>query len=181
MGNKWLDLLKQIVPGLARVSLVFNPDTSPQSKFFVPSIEAAASSFGVELVLAPVYNDADIETAIAGFSRQPNGGLILPGDSFTVLRRDLLVELAARYRLPAMYTIREFVTAGGLIQYGPEFADHFRQAASYVDRILKGAKPGDLPVQLPTKFTLTVNRKTAGALGIELPMGVLLGADEVIE
>jgi putative ABC transport system substrate-binding protein len=182
IGGKWLDLLKQIAPGLARVAVMFNPDASPQSKFFVSSVESAAASFGVQAIAAPVREAADIEPAIAGFARQPNGGLIFPTDSFTFLRRQLVVDLAARYRLPAIYAFREFVEAGGLMRYGDaQLTDQFRQASSYVDRILKGEKPGDLPIQQPTKYALSINLKAARALGIELPMGLMLRADEVIE
>ena len=182
IGGKWLDLLKQIAPGIARVAVMFNPDTSPQSRFFVSSVEAAAPSFGVHATAVPVRDTADIEPAIVGFSRQPNGGLIFPTDTFTFLRRNLIVDLAARYRLPAIYAYREFTEAGGLMRYSADdYHDQFRQAASYVDRILKGAKPGDLPIQQPTKYALSINLKAARALGIDVPMGLLLRTDEVIE
>jgi len=182
IGGKWLDLLKQIAPGLTRVAVMFNPDTSPQSKFFVSSVESAVPSFGVQAIAAPVRDSADIEPAIADFAHQPNGGLIFPTDSFTLLRRQLIVDLAARYRLPAIYAFREFVEAGGLMRYGEtQHTDQFRQASFYVDRILKGEKPGDLPIQQPTKYALSINLKAARSLGIELPMALMLRADEVIE
>jgi putative tryptophan/tyrosine transport system substrate-binding protein len=181
MGGKWIDLLKQIAPDLARVAIIFNPDVSIQSKLFLRSVEAAAPSFGVEVTAAPVRSTDDIESAIAGLSRQSNAGLIIPPDGFLTVRRQLVVELAARYRLPAIYPQYEYVIAGGLIYYGTDFNDQFRQAAIYVDRILKGGKPADLPIQQPTKFKLVINLKAARALGIELPIGLMLLADEVIE
>jgi len=180
IGGKWLDLLKQIVPSLARVAVIFNPETSPQSKFFLRSVEAAAPSFGVQIMTAPVHKTADIEPAMGGFSGA-NSALIFPTDSFIALRRDLIVQLAAQYRLPAIYPLRAFVTAGGLMRYGIDYDDHYRQAASYVDRILKGAKPGDLPIQQPTKFSLIINLKAAKGLNLTVPPNLLARADEVIE
>jgi putative tryptophan/tyrosine transport system substrate-binding protein len=181
MGVQWIDLLKQVAPNVAQVLLIFNPDTAPQSKVFLRSIEAAAPSFAVEVVQASVHDAADIEAAITNFSQRPNGGLIVPADTFTQMRRGLIVELAARYRLPAVYTIPDFARNGGLMSYGFDFIEQFRQAAPYVDRILKGARPGDLPVQQPTKFALVVNLKVAKALGLEVPSTLLARADEVIE
>jgi putative ABC transport system substrate-binding protein len=181
IGGKWLDLLKQIAPATARVAVVFNPQTSPQSKFFLSSVEAAASTFGVNVAAAPVRSVAEIESAIESFSRQPNGGLIFLTDAFLVVHRKLVVEAAARHRLPAIYPSTLFVRDGGLMRYGVDTDDQFRQAASYVDRILKGAKAGDLPVQTPAKFSLVINLKAAKALGIELPMSLMLSANEVIE
>jgi putative ABC transport system substrate-binding protein len=180
-GGKWLDLLKQITPGIVRVAVVFNPDTSPQSKLFMNSIEAAAPSLGVEAIATPVHETADIEAAMDRFSRQPNGGLIFPTDSFTVMRSEGIVKLATRYRLPSVYALAGFVRNGGLMSYGPDYVDQYRQAAFYVDRILKGGKPGDMPVQEPTKFSLIINVKAAKALDIEVPLGLLIRADEVIE
>src|SRR5215470_17276672 len=147
VGGKWLELLKEIAPGLARVGVMFNPDTSPQSKFFMRSIEAAAPSHGVKAVVVPVRNTADIEPAFEGFARAPNGGLILPTDSFTNLRSSLIIDLAARHRLPAISAYERFPKDGGLMYYGASInlPDQFRQAATYVDRILKGANAGDLP------------------------------------
>ena len=181
IGSKWVDLLKQINPGLSRVVVIFNPETSPQSKLWLSSIEAGAQSLGVEVRAPPVYDTADIERVIADFSRQPNSGLIFPTDSFTLSRAGLIAELAARYRLPAIYPNREFVEAGGLMRYGYIDTDHFRQAAIYVDRILKGMKPADLPIQQATKFELVISLKAARALGVELPLSLLMRADEVIE
>jgi putative ABC transport system substrate-binding protein len=181
MGRQWIELLKQIAPNVERVLLFFNPETSPQSKVFLQSIEAAAASFAVEVVQANVQDAADIETVIEGFARRPNGGLIIPTDTFTQMRRGLIVELAARHWLPAIYTSADFVRNGGLIYYGFDFDEEFRQAAPYVDRILRGARPGDLPVMQPTKFALIINLKVAKALGLQVPPALLARADEVIE
>jgi len=183
VGGKWLDLLKEIAPGLARVAVMFNPDTSPQSKFFMRSIEAAAPTLGVQAIAAPVRATADIEPAFESFARVPNGGLILTTDTFTGLRQQLIAELAGRHRLPSISSQSEFVKHGGLIYYGANInlIDQFRQAATYVDRILKGAKPGDLPVQRADKYTLVINLRTAKALGLTVPLPLLGLADEVIE
>jgi putative ABC transport system substrate-binding protein len=183
IGSKWLDLLKEVSPTLARVAVMFNPDTSPQSKFFMRSIEAAAPALGVQTVFAPVRTDADIEPALESLGRQPNSGLMLPSDSFTALRGQLFADLAARHRLPSISSQLTFPKYGGLMSYGVEinFADQFRQAATYVDRILRGAKPGDLPVQQPSKYTLVINLRTAKALGLSVPLPLSGLADEVIE
>jgi putative ABC transport system substrate-binding protein len=183
IGGKWLDLLKEVAPGLARVIVMFNPDTSPQSKFFVRAIEAAAPSLGVQSLVASVHATADIEPALESFARQPNGGLILPPDSFTGLRGQLIADLAARHRLPAISAYEDFAKQSGLMYYGIwiNFVDQFRQAASYVDRILKGTKPGDLPIQRADKYTLIINLKTAKALGLIVPLPLSGLADEVIE
>jgi ABC-type uncharacterized transport system substrate-binding protein len=183
VGGKWVDLLKEIAPRLARVGVMFNPDTSPQSKFFMRSIEAAAPSLGVQAMPIPVRATSDIETAIETFARVPNGGLILPTDSFIRLRQTLIVELAGRHRLPAVSADEDFAKNGGLMYYGAtiNLLDQFRQAAGYVDRILKGTKPGDLPVQRADKYTLAINLKTAKALGLTVPLPLIGLADEVIE
>jgi putative tryptophan/tyrosine transport system substrate-binding protein len=173
IGGKWLDLLKQIAPATARVAVVFNPELSPQSKFHLSSIEAAAQTFGVKVAAAPVHSIAEIEPAIENFSRQPNGGLIFPGDSFANVHRKLIVEIAAKHRIPAIYVTAVYARDGGLMSYSVDFDDQFRQAASYIDRILKGTKAGDLPVQTSTKFSLVINLKAAKALGIELPMSLI--------
>ena len=149
--------------------------------FFLHSAKAAAPSLAIDLLPTPVDNAADIERAIKTFAREPNGGLVLPPDTSTVVHRNLIIALAAQHRLPAVYAIRVFVAAGGLMYYGTDFVDLSRQGASYVDRILRGAKPADLPVQTPTKFETVVNRKTAKALGLAVPPGLLIAADEVIE
>jgi putative tryptophan/tyrosine transport system substrate-binding protein len=182
IGGKWLDLLKEIAPGLSRVAVMFNPDTSFQSKFFMSAIEAAASALRVQVITALVRSTADIELALADFSRQPNGGLALPTDSFTIPHQKLIADLASRYRVPSIGATH-FANDGGLMDYGvsADYVGHFRQAASYVDRILKGAKPADLPVQAPTKYRLVINMKTAKALGLTVPLPLLGLADEVIE
>jgi len=183
IGNKWLDLLKEIAPGLARAGVMFNPDTSPQSKFFMQSIEAAAPSLGVQASVIPVRATADIEPAFEHLARAPNGGLILPTDSFTNLRIELIADLAARHRLPSISAYDRFPKVGGLMYYGASIntLDQFQQAASYVDRILKGTKPGDLPIQRADKYTLVINLKVAKALGLTVPLPLAGLADEVIE
>jgi ABC-type uncharacterized transport system substrate-binding protein len=183
VGGKWLDLLKEIAPGLARVAVLFNPDTSPQSKFFMRSVEAAAPGLGVKAVAAPVRSTGEIESTLQEFARQPNGGLIMPTDSFTGLRSKLIADLAERHRLPSISAYENFAKDGGLLYYGANvnLLDHFRRAAGYVDRILKGEKPGDLPVQRADKYTLVVNLRTAKALGLTAPLPLLGLADEVIE
>jgi ABC-type uncharacterized transport system substrate-binding protein len=183
VGGKWLDLLKEIAPGLQHVGVMFNPDTSPQSKFFMRSIEATAQSHGVQTVVVPVRTTADIEPAFESFVRAPNGGLILTTDSFTNLRLKLIAELASRHRLPAISATERFPKDGGLMYYGASvnLIGQFQQAGAYVDRILKGANPGDLPVQRADKYSLIINMKTAKALGLTVPLPLLGLADEVIE
>ena len=180
MGGKWVELLKAIAPRTERLALLFNPATAPPLKFYLPSIEAAASSFSIEASTAPVHTSGEIEGAISALARTPGGGLIVMPDAFTAANRDLIIALAARYGTPALYG-NNFAQSGGLIAYGPDFAETFRQAAGYVDRILKGANPAELPIQLPTKFELAINLKTAAALGLTIPPNVLAVADEVIE
>jgi putative ABC transport system substrate-binding protein len=181
IAGKWADLLKQMVPSITRVALVFNPETSPQSRLYVSAVETAAPSLGVEVMTAPVHSTAEIEATLARLSREANIGLIVPNGTFTRLRAKLIVEIASRYRLPAIYAQDEYMAQGGLMQYTPNTSELGRLAPFYVDRILKGTKPGDLPVHLPTRFKLIINRKTASALGIEVPLGLLLAADEVID
>jgi len=178
--GKWLAMLKEIAPGLARVALVGNPKTS-SFDYFKQAAEATAPSLGIELLPNQVETAADIERVIDGLARVPNGGLILPPDSTTIVHRDLVIALAGRHRLPAVYAFRVFVVAGGLMSYSIDFVERYRQAAAYVDRILHGANPADLPVQAPTKFETVVNLKTAKALGLTVPPGLLVAADEVIE
>ncbi|MGB8119511.1 MAG: ABC transporter substrate-binding protein [Pseudolabrys sp.] len=178
--GKWLAMLKEIAPNLTRAALVANPRTAAFD-YFLQSAKAVAPSLAIDLVPTPVDNAADIERAIKTFAREPNGGLVLPPDTSTVVHRNLIIALAAQHRLPAVYAIRVFVVAGGLMYYGTDFVDLSRQGASFVDRILRGAKPADLPVQTPTKFETVVNRKTAKALGLTVPPGLLIAADEVIE
>jgi putative ABC transport system substrate-binding protein len=185
IGGKWLELLKQISPGLAKVTVMVNPDTSPQSKFFMRAIESAASGFNVVIESAPVRSMDEIERAIQDVARQPNGGIIIPTDSYTRTRGERIAALALKSRVPVIGAFAEFIDLGGLMFYGPtsneSMVDQFRQAASYVDRILKGAKPGELPVQSASKFSLFINRKTATALGLEIPPKLLFTADKVIE
>jgi putative ABC transport system substrate-binding protein len=170
-----------MVPGLTRVSVMFNPETSSQSTFFIRSIEAAAPVFGVQAMAAPVHEPADIQPVIASLARASSGGLIVPPDAFTRLRRDLIAGLNIHYLVPAISQSKDFVRSGGLLSYGIDDLDPYRGAASYVDRILKGAKPGDLPIQQPPKFDFAINLKTAKALGLTVPLTLQAIADEVIE
>jgi putative tryptophan/tyrosine transport system substrate-binding protein len=179
LGSKWLELLKEIAPGVARVAVMFNPEDS--TGFFFRSVEAAAQKFAVEVIMVPVHDPAEIASGIETFSRQPNGGLINPPDGFSTSYYKLFIELTARYRLPAIYTSRVFADAGGLVSYSVNLVEQYRQAASYVDRILRGEKPADLPVQLPIKYELVINLKTAKALGLTVPQTLLVAADAVIE
>jgi ABC-type uncharacterized transport system substrate-binding protein len=178
--GKWLAMLKEIAPRLTRAALFANRQTT-SFDYFLKSGKAAASSLAIDLVASHVETAADIERAIEAFARVPNSGLLLPPDATTVVHRDLIIALAARHRVPAVYPLHVFVVAGGLMSYGTDQNDLFRLAASYVDRILRGDKPTDLPVQAPTRFETAVNLKTAKALGLTLPPGLLAIADEVIE
>jgi putative ABC transport system substrate-binding protein len=181
IAGKWADLLKQMVPSIVRVAVIFNPETNPSSKLSMNAVEAAASSLGVGVVAEPVHSTAEIEAALARVAREPNIGLIVSTGTFLTLRAKLIVETVARYRLPAIYPHEAYMAEGGLMHYFSDILEQYRLAPFYVDRFLKGAKAGDLPVQLPTKYKFIVNRKTASALGIEVPLGILLAADEVIE
>jgi putative ABC transport system substrate-binding protein len=181
MVGKWLEMLKEAAPSVSRALLMFNPDTSPHYYVYLRSFEAEPRSIAVEVTAAPVRNTAEIEEALAKLGREPGGGLIVPPDAFTTMHQHLFVRLAQQHRLPAVYWERFFVAAGGLMSYGPDLVEQFRQAAGYVDRILKGEKPADLPVQAPTKYGLVINLKTAKALGLEAPATLLARADEVIE
>ena len=176
IGARWLDLLNQLVPGLTRVFVMFNPETSLQSTFFMRSIEAAAPAFGMQAMAAPVHEPADIQPVIESLARASNGGLIIPPDTFTRLRRDLIAGLTIRYRVPAITQSEDFVRSGALMSYGLDGLAPFRGAASYVDRILKGEKPADLPVQNPTKYELGINLKTAESIGLTVPPTVLARA-----
>ena len=178
--GKWLAMLKEIAPRTVRAAFIANPKTTPYD-YFLRSAKAVAPSLAIELVPSQVETADDIEGAIETFSRAPDGGLVLPPDATTVVYRDLIIELAARYRVPAVYTASYFVAAGGLVSYGIDQVDTFRQAASYVDRILRGDKPADLPVQAPTKYETALNLKTAKALGLTVPPGLLVAADDVVE
>jgi len=180
MSGKWLELLKEIVPRVTRVAVIRDQSLTSGTAQFA-AVQSVAPSFGVELSPVGVRDAGEIERGVAGFARAPNGGVIVTGSPLTAVHRDLIIALAARHRLPAVYGFRFFATAGGLISYGPDIVDQYRRAAGYVDRILKGEKPGDLPVQAPTKYELVINLKTAKALGLEIPSSVLARANEVIE
>jgi putative ABC transport system substrate-binding protein len=180
ISGKWLELLKQIAPRVTRVAVIRDP-VQASGGGQLGALQGAAPSFGVELSPVGVRDAGEIERAIAVFARGSNDGLIVTSSALAQVHRDLIVMLAVRHKLPAVYSQRFFVTAGGLISYGPDRADHSRRAAGYVDRILKGAKPADMPVQAPTKYELAINLKTAKALGLEIPPTLLARADEVIE
>jgi putative ABC transport system substrate-binding protein len=178
--GKWLAMLKEIAPGLAHVALVSNPKTT-SFNYWRQAAEATAPSVGIELLTNEVETASDIERAIDACARVPNGGLLLPPDTTTIQHRDLVIALAAQHRLPAVYSFRFFVVAGGLMSYSVDFVEQYRRAASYVDGILRGANPADLPVQAPTKFETAINLKAAKAIGLTVPPGLLVAADEVIE
>jgi putative ABC transport system substrate-binding protein len=180
LAGKWLELLAEIAPGLKRAAIMFNPDTAPVSAY-MPSFETAARSLKVAPITAPVHGDVEIEKAIVDLGREPGGGLVVMPDVFTIAHRAPIILAAARNNVPVVYGISDFAREGGLLSYGPDFVDIIRRAATYVDRILRGAKPAELPVQLPTKYEMAVNRKTATALGLAIPPSILLRADEVIE
>jgi putative ABC transport system substrate-binding protein len=180
MSAKWLELLKEVAPGVKRAAVLRNP-TNPGSMPQFAAIQTVAPMFGVDLSLIDLADAGEIERGIDALARSPNGGLIVTRTSEAIIYRDLIIALAARHRLPAVYPLRFFVSDGGLISYGPDIVDQFRRAAGYVDRILKGEKPADLPVQAPTKYELVINLKTAKALGLEVPATLLARADEVIE
>jgi len=181
MAGKWLGLLTQITPPVARVAVLFNPLTAPFASLMMRVIQDSAPSLATTVRPAPVKDDADIDATMAGLAREERGGLLILPDIFVSVRRATIVALAARHRLPAVYPNRVDAAAGGLMSYGTDNSDLFRRSAAYVDRIFKGAKPADLPVQNPTKFTLVINLKTAKALGVTFPPSLLAGADEVIE
>jgi putative tryptophan/tyrosine transport system substrate-binding protein len=181
LGGKWVELLKEIAPRTVRVALMFNPTTAVPLKFYMPSVQAAASALGVEVNATPVHAKDEVEGVVAAQARDPGSGLIVMPDPFNAANREYITLLAARYRVPAMYYRREFAEAGGLVAYANDFAEQFPQAATYVDRILKGAKPEDLPVQAPTKFDLIINLKTAKSLGLDVPFGLQQRADALIE
>ena len=176
MGGKWLELLSEIAPGLKRVAFMFDPDIS---RFSAP--ETAARSLKVVPIIAPVHSDVEIETAIIALGREPGGGFVVMPEPFTAVHRVPIISAAARNNVPAVYALSEAAKDGGLLSYGTDGVDPFRRAATYVDRILRGAKPAELPVQLPVKYEMVVNLKTAKALGIEIPATVYARADEVIE
>jgi putative ABC transport system substrate-binding protein len=181
LGGKWLELLKEIAPRVIRVAMLFNPAVAPYAEAFLNPFKAAASSFAVEPIAAPVQDASTLESVIAAQARAPNGGLIVMPDTFTDVHRAEIISLAARSGLPAVYPRRTFTELGGLLSYGIDQFDSYRRAASYVDRILKGEKPGELPVQAPVKFELVINLKTAKALGLNIPVALQQRADELIE
>jgi ABC-type uncharacterized transport system substrate-binding protein len=181
VAGKWVELLKEIAPRIDRVAFLFNPATAPHFEYWMNPFKAAAASFGVEAIVAPVRDMSEFESVVAVQAREANGGLVVMPDSFLNVHRAEIISLAARYRLPAVYGYRFFTELGGLLSYGNDPPDNFRRAATYADRILKGEKPADLPVQQPTKFELVINLKTARTLGLEIPSTLLARADEVIE
>jgi putative tryptophan/tyrosine transport system substrate-binding protein len=181
VSAKWLELLKEIAPGVTRVGIMFKPALSHAIPLFQDLLRRAAPKFTVELIESPVHDSSDIEAVLTALGREPGGGLILLPDTFLASNLKLILEMTARHRVPAIYPFRYFVSAGGLVSYGPDVDDQFRQAAAYVDRILRGEKPGNLPVQQPTKFEMVINMKTAKALGLTVPDKLLVAADEVIE
>jgi putative ABC transport system substrate-binding protein len=180
LSGKWLELLKQIAPGITRAAVLRDPAISAGIGQF-GAIQAVAPSLGVEVIPINVRDAGEIEDAITAFARSSNSGLIVTGSTLAIVHRELIITLAARHKLPAVYYERFFVSSGGLSSYGPNLVDQYRRAAGYVDRILKGEKPADLPVQAPTKYELVINLKTAKALGLTVPDTVLARADEVIE
>jgi ABC-type uncharacterized transport system substrate-binding protein len=179
--GKWVELLKEIAPHVGRVAMLFNPASAPYAEYWLNPFKAAAASFAVEAVSAAIRDATELDAVVAAQAREPNSGLIAMPDSFTIAYRLEIVSLAAHYRLPAVYPFRFFAEVGGLLSYGVDLADNYRRVATYVDRILKGEKPSDLPVQAPVKFELVINLKTAKALGLEVPPTLLARADEVIE
>ena len=181
MAGKWLELLKEIAPRVERVAIVFNPATAPYAEYWLNPFKAAAASFAVEANAALVHDTSELESVIAAQAHAPNGGLVVMPDTFTTAHRAEITALAARHRLPAVYPFHFFTELGGLLSYGNDLIDDFRRAANYVDRILRGAKPSELPVQFPVKFELVINLKTAKALGLDVPLQLQQRADEVIE
>jgi putative tryptophan/tyrosine transport system substrate-binding protein len=180
ISGKWLELLKQVATGVTRAAVVRDPANLSSAGQFA-AVASVGPALGVDIVPVNVSDPGELENTLAAFARSPNGGVVVTGSAFALMRRDLIIKLAAQHRLPAVYYERAFVVAGGLISYGPDFVDLYRRAASYVDRILKGEKPADLPVQAPTKFELVINLKTAKVLGLEVPATLIARADELIE
>ena len=181
LAGKWVELLKEIAPRVNRIAFLFNPATATYAEFYLNPFKVAAASFAVEAIAAPVRDRSEIESVVSAQTREPNGGLIVMPDSFTDLHRAEIASLAARYRLPAVYPRRIFTEVGGLLSYGIDQFDNFRLAATYADRILKGEKPAELPVQAPTKYELVINLKTAKALGLDVPPLLQQRADDVVE
>jgi len=182
VGGKWLELLKQVAPKLRRAAAMFNPATSPdRGNYYLPAFEAAARAFGMESIVAPVGSDADIEAAIASLASQPDSGLVVMSDGFVRVHRKTIIAATARQKIPAVYPLRVNAQDGGLLAFGPSYVQLFHQAAPYVDRILRGERPAELPVQVPTRFELVINLKTAKALGLSVPPALQARADEMIE
>jgi putative ABC transport system substrate-binding protein len=181
LGGKWIELLKEIAPRVARVAMLFNPVVATYAEFWLNPFKAAAAAFGVDAIAAPVRDKAELESVVATQARAPNSGFVVMPDSFTDAHSAEITSLAARHRLPAVYAYRFFTAAGGLMSYGVDLIDNFPRAATYVDRILKGEKPADLPVQAPAKYVLTINLKTAKALGLDVPLLFQQRADELID
>jgi ABC-type uncharacterized transport system substrate-binding protein len=180
VSGKWVELLKEIAPGVNRVAMLFNPATTPYADIYLNPFKTGAASFALEPIVAPVHDKSELESVVAAQAGAPNNGLIVMPDGFLNVYRAEMVSLAARYRLPAVYPWRFFAELGGLLSYGSDQGDLFRTAATYVDRILKGEKPADMPVQAPTKYELVINLKTAKALGLEVPFRLQQIADEMI-
>jgi putative ABC transport system substrate-binding protein len=181
LGGKWVEILKEIAPRLSRVALLFNPTTATFIESYLEPFKAAAASVGAEAIIAPVNDMRDLEPLVAAEARTSNSGLVVIPDAFTTRHRAELIALATRYRVPAVYWSRSYTEAGGLISYGPFIADEYRRAAAYADRVLKGSRPSELPVQAPVKFELVVNLKTAKALGLDVPPSLLAAADAMID
>jgi putative ABC transport system substrate-binding protein len=181
LGGKWLELLSEIAPGLKRTAIMFDPDTTPDAPVLIPSLETAARSLKVTPIIAPVHSDGEVEAAVIAVGREPGGGLVVMPSGFALTHRALIISAAARNNVPAVWSNSSQVRDGGLLSYGPARVDLFRRAATYVDRILRGEKPAELPVQLPTKFEMAVNLKTAKAIGLTVPLSIMVRADEVIE
>ena len=181
LGSKWVELLKEIAPQITRVALLFNPPTATFIEGYLDPFKAAAASVGAEAIVTPINDMPDLESLLTTETHEPSTGLVVIPDAFTIRHRAEITALAARYHVPAIYWSRSFTEIGGLISYGPYIVDEYRRAALYADRILKGSKPSELPVQAPVKFELVVNRKTAGSLGLDVPPSLLAAADEVID
>jgi putative tryptophan/tyrosine transport system substrate-binding protein len=184
MGSKWLEFLRDMAPSVKRVAMLFNPATANAGAtggIYLPSMQAAAQALDLELIVAPLNDPADIDGAYAGLAQSPGGGASVMPSVFTARHRERIVAQAERHRIPTVYPLTHFVETGGLLSYGIDYADQFKRAASYADRILKGAKPADLPVEQPVKFELTINRKTAAALGLTIPLALQVAADRLIE
>jgi putative ABC transport system substrate-binding protein len=181
LGGKWVEVLREIAPRLSRVTLVFNPPTAPFVKDYLNPFRTAAASHGMEAIVGPVNDMSELDSLFTTQAREPNSGFVVIPDVFTVSHRPEIISLAARWRVPAIYWSRSFTEMGGLISYGPYLSDEYRRGASYVDRILRGAKPSELPVQAPTKFELVINLKTAKALGLDVPLYLQQLADDVID